>query len=615
MILINCRLYVTSGLQILMASSQLIAEKALHPPPRRVIHSKWKSREIKVGDLYLGGDQPIVVQSMTTTDTMNIDATVQQVLDLDRVGCQIVRITAPTVPDAEALKEISARVRKAGSKVPLVADIHFVPAAAMTAADYVEKVRVNPGNYADRKLFKTRDYTDSEYQEELERIHERFKPLVLKLKDLGRALRIGTNHGSLSDRVMNRYGDTPEGMVASAFEFAEICRYHDFHNFCFSMKASNVGVMIRAYRLLVERQMERGWDYPLHLGVTEAGDGEDGRIKSSVGIGSLLAEGIGDTIRVSLTEASVKEIPVARALAEAYPKTKAPIVRDYLNEIAESSSEKKELPQVWMSFESLEKLKTDLAETLLRPDVLLIEDPEIFATEAHHLKLQLKTIYGSAALPKIGILTDSEQKLSPRLQALVDFKLSHEQKEGTFWLANGTTAFTSNHSLKNPEKTIVDWDLSSAADELGRTIDASVEVGALFVDFCPQGILLRGTKTADEALRLSFGILQATRRRMSKTEYISCPSCGRTLFDLEETTAKIKTVTSHLKGVKIAVMGCIVNGPGEMADADFGYVGGAPGRVNLYVGKDCVERNIASVEAPGRLVGLIKKHDRWIDPS
>lgn len=581
-------------------------------------HPRFRSKPIQVGSVWVGGDYPIVVQSMTTTDTMDIEKTVQQVKDLVSVGCQIVRITAPTVQDAEALKEIRDRLRKDGIDVPLVADIHFLPAAAMIAADYVEKVRINPGNYADRKMFKVREYTDDEYKEELARIHEKFKPLVLKLKAQGKALRIGTNHGSLSDRIMNRFGDTPEGMVESAFEFAEICRTYDFHNFCFSMKASNVAVMVKAYRLLVDRQIERGWAYPIHLGVTEAGDGEDGRLKSSIGIGTLLNEGIGDTIRVSLTEAAVKEIPVAQAIAERFPREREIVSRGYA--ISESS-QKAETPLVWMEADSIEDLKNSLAEIKLRPDVVLFKNAEELAMEAHLLKLQLKSLFGQTDA-KIALSKEdpslSDGRVQKKLLPLIDFFVTSHAVSGpvdgkpVVQRVEGLLGLKSLSAF-DPRSVLCSWAPQGDSD-LDRIIDSSLEVGSGFVDLPLGGILLR-TPKADEALRLSFGILQATRRRMSKTEYISCPSCGRTLFDLEETTARIKSVTSHLKGVKIAVMGCIVNGPGEMADADFGYVGGAPGRVNLYVGKDCVERNIPSEQAPDHLVALIKKNNRWVEPT
>lgn len=590
--------------------------EALKPLSRS--SKRFASREIQVGKIKIGGSQPVVVQSMTTTDTMDVSGTVQQVKDLVAVGCQVVRITAPTIQDAEALKEISEKLKADGIDVPLVADIHFLPAAAMIAAEYVDKVRINPGNYADRKMFKVREYTDGEYHEELERIEEKFKPLVLKLKSLNKALRIGTNHGSLSDRIMNRFGDSPEGMIESAFEFAEICRKYDFHNFCFSMKASNVGVMVRAYRLLVERQIERGWDYPIHLGVTEAGDGEDGRMKSFIGIGTLLQEGIGDTIRVSLTESPVKEVPVCRALVARFPRTVDVLASDF--DVTVEQKTQKQLPEVWWSFSNLENLREDLANTKLRPDVLYIEDLESVIDEIHLLKVHLKALWGRVD-PKIAILKSdlwlSDERVKRRILAVADIIVDSDSTEPTFEGRPVVRFVKSIRELKEMnhfEPSQLVFAYQTQGEGLDLLMSASLEVGASFVDLPLRGAMING-RSAGECLNLGFGILQATRRRMSKTEYISCPSCGRTLFDLEETTARIKAVTDHLKGVKIAVMGCIVNGPGEMADADFGYVGGAPGRVNLYVGKDCVERNIESAEAPSRLVDLIKKNGRWFEPG
>jgi (E)-4-hydroxy-3-methylbut-2-enyl-diphosphate synthase len=573
----------------------------------------FRSREIRVGSVRVGGDQPIVLQSMTTTDTMDIEATVQQTKDLVNAGCQVVRITAPTVQDAEALKHIKARLVEDGVHVPLVADIHFVPAAALIAADYVEKVRINPGNYADRKMFKTREYSEAEYQEELARIRDKFLPLVRKLKSLDKALRIGTNHGSLSDRIMNRFGDTAKGMVESAIEFAQIARDEDFHNFCFSMKASNVGVMVEAYRLLIDRQLELGWDYPVHLGVTEAGDGEDGRLKSAIGIGALLSEGIGDTIRVSLTEASVKEIPVAEAIARRFPRSQLAEPRGFS---LRPSSESMVPPEVWIQTNSISELKTKLSTTKLRPDVILLDATEDVINEIHMVRTQVDSL-GGEKRPLLAISVDDlwmkDERLKRRVLSSVDLLASvdsfGEELEGK----PVARVLPSRRSLRSETsidaaRSVIAYSYEGSPDDF--VVDAALEVGIPFVDLALRGILLQGVDPV-RALDVSFGILQATRRRMTKTEYISCPSCGRTLFDLEETTARIKAVTSHLKGVKIAVMGCIVNGPGEMADADFGYVGGAPGRVNLYVGKTCVERNIPSADAPMRLVDLIKKNNRW----
>ncbi len=575
----------------------------------------FRSREIRVGSVLVGGNQPIVLQSMTTTDTMDIEATVQQTKDLVNAGCQVVRITAPTVQDAEALRQIKARLSEDGFNVPLVADIHFVPAAALIAAEYVEKVRINPGNYADRKMFKTREYSEAEYHEELVRIREKFLPLVKKLNALDKALRIGTNHGSLSDRIMNRFGDTAKGMVESAVEFAQIARDENFHNFCFSMKASNVGVMVEAYRLLIDRQLELGWDYPVHLGVTEAGDGEDGRLKSAIGIGALLSEGIGDTIRVSLTEAAVKEIPVAQAIAGRFPRSQSAEPRGFS---MLPSSAPAGVPEVWLRTDSITDLKTRLSNTKLRPDVVLLDVTEDSISEIHMARSQLESL-GGMKRPLLAIsvhdLWMNDERLKRRVLSSVDLLTSADFVGDEIEGKSVVQILPSRRQLRSETsidaaRSVIGWSCSGSADDV--VIDAALELGVPFVDLPLRGILLQGVDPV-RALDVSFGILQATRRRMTKTEYISCPSCGRTLFDLEETTARIKAVTSHLTGVKIAVMGCIVNGPGEMADADFGYVGGAPGRVNLYVGKTCVERNIPSADAPMRLVDLIKKNNRWVD--
>lgn len=561
---------------------------------------RFNSREIQVGDQSLGGSSRIAIQSMTTTDTMDIAGTLQQTKDLVEAGCDIIRITAPTMNDAEALKEISKQLRDAGINNPLVADIHFLPKAAMAAAKYVEKVRINPGNFADRKMFKTKEYSDEEYSKEILRIEEKFKPLVLELKARGRALRIGTNHGSLSDRIMNRFGDTPEGMIESAFEYAEICRKYDFHNFCFSMKASNVRVMIEAYRLLAKKQRERSWNYPIHLGVTEAGDGEDARIKSSIGIGTLLSEGIGDTIRVSLTEASVHEIPVARAIADRFPREFEAQSSNYqLSPNADLSS--KNQPLVFLKYEK--GLPKKLSGQELRPDVLFVDNADLMEMSLAAFKEMMARQLG---VPTLKIAVTSAFSAIDRESA--DYVFDENLK-----LVTGIESLKAFEELQ-PAETVIHWKLDQSMNELQRIIETSYQCGSSFIDLPLFGIFIEAEDLV-ESLRLSFGILQASRRRMSKTEYIACPSCGRTLFDLEETTARIRKVTSHLKGVKIAVMGCIVNGPGEMADADFGYVGGAPGRVNLYVEKDCVERNIPSAEAPERLVELIKKNGKWFEPE
>jgi len=570
-------------------------------------YARRATREVKVGQVGIGGSHPIVVQSMITCDTMDTAASVKQTLDLVKVGCQIVRITAPTVKDAANLKNIKRELLAAGCDVPIVADIHFKPDAAMEAAQWVDKVRINPGNFADKKKFAVREYTDDQYAEELSRIEETFTPLVQLLQERKLALRIGTNHGSLSDRIMNRYGDTPHGMVESALEFARIARKLNFHNFVFSMKSSNPKVMIEAYRLLVSALEKEGpdWNYPLHLGVTEAGDGEDGRIKSAIGIGSLLLDGLGDTIRVSLTEDSVHEIPVGRALVK------------YLEERARGS------------FDAEAKLSYD---------------PFSFTKRAS----QKLTVHGIAVggeePPRVFVSAKVEEALRPRKAQLGDLapELVHEQtpiveidprnesevkaleakKEPTLVAlkdgleinpVSGTRLLAAKIPARHPIVLKDTLKPSESEGGLSGLIRAAVHIGALLCDGIGDAILVRGEPAPGACLRLGFNILQAAGSRIFKTDYVACPSCGRTLFDLQSTTAKIKAATQHLKGVKIAVMGCIVNGPGEMADADFGYVGGAPGKINLYVGKTPVKFNIPEAEAVDRLKDLIRENGKWVD--
>ena len=570
-------------------------------------YARRATREVKVGQVGIGGSHPIVVQSMITCDTMDTAASVKQTLDLVKVGCQIVRITAPTVKDAANLKNIKRELLAAGCDVPIVADIHFKPDAAMEAAQWVDKVRINPGNFADKKKFAVREYTDEQYAEELARIEETFVPLVKLCLERKIAMRIGTNHGSLSDRIMNRYGDSPHGMVESALEFARIARKLNFHNFLFSMKSSNPKVMIEAYRLLTVALAKEGpdWNYPLHLGVTEAGDGEDGRIKSAIGIGSLLLDGLGDTIRVSLTEDSVHEIPVGRALVK------------YLEERARGS------------FDAEAKLSYD---------------PFSFTKRAS----QKLTVHGIAVggeePPRVFVSAKVEEALRPRKAQLGDLapELVHEQtpiveidprnesevkaleakKEPTLVAlkdgleinpVSGTRLLAAKIPARHPIVLKDTLKPSESEGGLSGLIRAAVHIGALLCDGIGDAILVRGEPAPGACLRLGFNILQAAGSRIFKTDYVACPSCGRTLFDLQSTTAKIKAATQHLKGVKIAVMGCIVNGPGEMADADFGYVGGAPGKINLYVGKTPVKFNIPEAEAVDRLKDLIRENGKWVD--
>ena len=577
-----------------------------------------RSREVVVGDpqnggVILGGDHPVVVQSMLTCDTMDTAESVKQTLELVAVGCQIVRITAPTVKDAANLQNIVAELRQRGCNVPIVADIHFKPDAALEAARWVEVVRINPGNYADSKKFAVKEYTDEQYAAELRRIEEKFTPLVKLCKELKRAVRIGTNHGSLSDRIMNRFGDTPLGMVESALEFAHIARANDFHNFKFSMKSSNPKVMIECYRLLVARLNDLGpdWNYPIHLGVTEAGEGEDGRIKSAIGIGSLLCDGLGDTIRVSLTEDSPNEIAVCRDLLEqipwltnsafrvphsAFPFDPFHFERRVTPEITLNDTNKcggEQLIRVVVTRATWDKVapkirpKDDVRPEAVYEDLNILElDPmQEIGIEQINCETQLVTVKDGVTLPAITAF----RLLAAKLKRL---------------------------GRNNPVllKDCLNFDPTPLEPKIAL-LRASVVIGSLLADGIGDAILVRGEAGGGQSLRLAYNILQAAGCRSFKTDYVACPSCGRTLFNLQTVTARIKTRTEHLKGVKIAIMGCIVNGPGEMADADFGYVGGAPNKINLYVGKTPIKFNIPEAEAVERLVDLIKEHNKWVEPE
>ena len=567
-----------------------------------------------VGQVGIGGDNPIRVQSMITCDTMDTAQSIQQTLDLVAVGCEVVRITAPTVKDAANLEHIVRGLRQQGCPVPIVADIHFKPDAAMEAAKWVEKVRVNPGNYADSKKFKIIAYTDSQYAAELERIRERFTPLVLFCKEHGRAIRIGTNHGSLSDRIMNRYGDTPLGMVESALEFARIARDLGFHDFIFSMKASNPKVMIAAYRLLVARLDAEGadWNYPLHLGVTEAGDGEDGRIKSAIGIGSLLADGIGDTIRVSLTEDSVHEIPVARALVELVTGTQA------LASLTSPALTKPCPPFDPFSYQRRESLTIECDGVKLGGEELV----RVVVRQATREKIAHKLDRMGDYQPEIVYENSGVQEVDPRDDAEIA-AINAGSRDQLVTIKEGLdlpviAAFRLLASRLDPRHPILLKDVASSSenpqsDFLPALLNASTTIGSLLCDGIGDAVLVQGEPAPGQSLRLAYNVLQAAGTRIFKTDYVACPSCGRTLFNLQSTTARIKAATAHLKGVKIAIMGCIVNGPGEMADADFGYVGGAPGKINLYVGKTAVKFNIPEAEAVERLQDLIREHGKWVD--
>jgi (E)-4-hydroxy-3-methylbut-2-enyl-diphosphate synthase len=615
-------------------------------------YSRFQTKEVAVGDVRVGGDQPLRIQSMTTTDTMDTMGTVEQSIRMIDAGCEIVRITAPSKKEAENLKNIKYELHRRGYKTPLVADIHFTPNAAEIAARIVEKVRVNPGNYADKKKFEILEYTDAQYNAELERIRERFLPLVKICKEEGTAMRIGTNHGSLSDRIMNRYGDTPLGMVESAMEFTRICIDENYHEIIFSMKASNPQVMIQAYRLLVATMMKEGMDYPLHLGVTEAGEGEDGRIKSAVGIGALLEDGLGDTIRVSLTEEPEAEIPVAKALVDRYssdrstqlPEIADPPFHPYEYEKRQSVNVNnvggKEVPRVIIDLSDLE-----------------IITPAYLKHCGHYYNEELdKWTTADAAADFIYIGNKSIDFDLPGMVSVIQDSASWSIAPQTYPLFKGTNkANTSTDlnfvlcSLGDLDETFINAlpansvlvleaktdhamaEMRAAFFNLGTDLPvimkrdfseldrehcrlyASTDFGGLLIDGFGDGIWLNSNQDKNFINQTAFGILQATRTRISKTEYISCPSCGRTLFDLQETTAMIRNRTDHLKGLKIGIMGCIVNGPGEMADADYGYVGSGKGVISLYKGKEVVRKNIPAENAVSELIDLIKEHDDWVD--
>ena len=628
-------------------------------------YSRFITREVKVGEIGIGGNNPIRIQTMTTTDTMDTAATVAQSIRCIEAGAELVRITAPSIREAENLKNIKHELRIQGYKTPLVADIHFTPNAAEIAARIVEKVRVNPGNYADKKKFETLDYTDAEYNAELDRIREKFTPLVKICKEYGTAMRVGTNHGSLSDRIMSRYGDTPTGMVMSAFEFLQIAEENNYYDIVLSMKASNPEVMIQAYRLLVNKMMETGRNYPIHLGVTEAGDGEDGRIKSAIGIGSLLEDGIGDTIRVSLTEEPELELPVARLLADRYSDKRIisgipGIKENPIDPFTYNKNKSIAINNIGGHHTSI--VIADLGnEQSITPKSLSVIGYQYDAAldkwhigdmAADYIYLGKKKI-GFSLPGTLSVILDykawlnhdleerhyplftiedylSTEKKSPVLN-FVSFDLYDITEELLEQLQNDTTAIIVletdtfngmieqrracfellNERIQNPVIIHRNYD-DLKPDEL--RLYSSTDIGALLLDGFGDGVWLTAQNQLPIVLnQLSFGILQGTRRRISKTEYISCPSCGRTLFNLQETTAKIRLHTSHLKGVKIAIMGCIVNGPGEMADADYGYVGSGVGKITLYKGKEVVKRGVDAAIAVDELIQLIKDNGDWVE--
>jgi len=634
-----------------------------------VSYSRRKTRVVDIGGVPMGGQNPIRIQSMTTVDTMDTKGSVEQTIRMVEAGCEYVRITAPSIKEAQNLELIKKELRARGYSVPLIADIHFTPNAAELAARIVEKVRVNPGNYADKKRFEEIEYTDATYQEELDRIREKFTPLVKICKEYGTVMRIGTNHGSLSDRIMSRYGDTPLGMVESALEFLRICEDLNYYDIVVSMKASNTQVMVQAYRLLVHKLQEENFQpYPLHLGVTEAGDGEDGRIKSSVGIGTLLEDGLGDTIRVSLTEEPEAEVPVAKALADRYVtrRTSFPIadIKHYpIDPFAYTRRHTREVlnigghqvPRVVADFSTKEKVTVASLFALGYQYSVPLDKWNITDMACDFIFLGDKTI--DFEIPgTLGLVynhaTWLRQKGKTRTYPFISAKdylsgvevstqlnfiytqLNDISDELIGALNNDLTSVLlidtyNDHGLAEQRRLFVELinkgchvpviigrayaDLS--ADQL--QLYSATDLGGLLIDGLGDGVFIAAEHCGSDKMvnETAFGILQATRTRISKTEYISCPSCGRTLFDLQETTAKIRSRTSHLKGIKIGIMGCIVNGPGEMADADYGYVGSGPGRITLYRGKEVVKRNVPTPQAVDALIDLIREDKNWIEPQ
>lgn len=571
-------------------------------------YTRRVTREVIVGGLGIGGANPIRIQSMLTSDTLDTAACVKESLALAEAGCEIIRLTAQTKVYAANLEHIARELRAAGCQVPLVADIHFKPDAAMEAAKWVEKIRVNPGNFVDKKKFVERDYTDLEYEEEIEKIRKAFTPLVLFCKEHGRAMRLGANHGSLSDRILNRYGDTPDGMVESALEFARIARDLDYHQLVFSMKSSNVKVMIQAYRLLVKRLTEEGldWNYPIHLGVTEAGEGEDARIKSATGIGSLLADGIGDTLRVSLTEDPVYEIAPGFELAAPYQPgaavASAPLDAEPTAPFDPFVYTKRKADIITRAGVSMgwnEPVRVVLPKAACEQlDAAVMKDfmPELAYEDAAAVEIDPRCAEEVAAVQEAPatLVTVKDGVDMPVPQA---FRLL-------------AAVIPARHSIL-----LKDTLNPAAAAPLSAPMAGGVNIGSLLCDGVGNAVLVRREAEPAKAAYLAFNILQASGVRLSKTEYVSCPSCGRTHYNIQEAAARIRQATGHLKGVKIAIMGCIVNGPGEMSDADFGYVGGAPNKINLYVGHTPVEMNIPQEEAVEHLVALIKSHGRWVDPA
>ena len=572
-----------------------------------------KSIPVQVGNVTIGGDSHVVIQSMVTTLTKDIDATVEQTLELANAGCEIVRITAPTAADAACLEHIVKKVRDAGCNVPISADIHFQPRAALEAAKWVEKVRINPGNFVDKGVLYLKDWSESDWNQAVQRVSDEFSPLVLACKERNVAIRIGTNHGSLSGRMIWKYGDSIEGMVESALEYLRVCVAHDFHNVIFSMKASNAKVVIEAYRMLAARLDAEFKAYPFHVGVTEAGEGEDGRLKSAVGIGALLLDGIGDTIRVSLTEHPVQEIPVARELVRVCE--------------AARNAQGQAIPEInWEhnSFNYSRRISDSLDIDGLKTggtESVKVGLPPAQIVTALAPERPLEWIYGQEKSKFFATVPFVVQN-HPQVQVITDIANIESQilaqSAPVLWMIEHPRRVSANRFLaatlaKLGRKDPILLSVTCEDNSADRMLVAA-ELGSLLCDGLGDSLLLDVAGQFSASLNLSYDILQATGLRRTKTEFVSCPSCGRTLFDLEEVTAKIKSKTGHLKDLSIAIMGCIVNGPGEMADADFGYVGGAPNKISLYVGKECVEKNIPEAQALDSLISLIKQHGRWVEP-
>lgn len=604
-----------------------------------------KTRTVWVGKVAIGSEHPIRVQSMTTSPTQDVKATVEQILKLADYGCELVRVTVQGMQEAKACEEIKNRLLQKGYTIPLVADIHFFPAAAMRVVDFVDKVRINPGNYVDKRAtFRVIEYDKTLYQAELQKLEEKFTPLVEKCKKLKKVLRIGTNHGSLSDRILNRYGDTPQGIVESALEFARICRKQGYHDLIFSMKSSNPKIMIEAYRLMSSQMKELGWDYPFHIGVTEAGQGEEGRVKSAVGIGSLLLEGIGDTIRVSLTEDPWQEIDPCRrliSLVDSYSKQPMDISsQDYLpREIAFSPG----IPlhpqgSVGLTLSS-QDLEENLWEKIGWKPSLGSRQKTSNSADLVYLPFPLEKNKKAKQLFSISeLITFSPEEgfkiysLNQAIQKSEPFAIEISKEPPSEWekllslspsfllwrppppyLYRSRKFFSWLKKRQISLPVILRFSYSCSKEDV--IIHAAAEIGALLCENLGEGIWIEGPYEVSFLRSLSLQILQACRKRQSKTDFISCPSCGRTLFDLQQVTRRIQAKTAHLPGVKIAIMGCIVNGPGEMADADFGYVGSKPGKIDLYIGKKCVEKDIDSEKAEEKLIQLIQQQGLWVEPA